>query len=87
MAQAAEKIELFDVDSDEALARKEAALAEAERIVEALLLPRLNHSTRPNFSVVSMKVLILKLYWKNYGIIMRAAGSISRAGKNGFPYA
>lgn len=37
MAQAAEKIELFDVDSDEALARKEAALAEAERIVEALL--------------------------------------------------
>jgi segregation and condensation protein B len=37
LAQAAEKIELFDVDSDEALARKEAALAEAERIVEALL--------------------------------------------------
>ena len=37
MAQAAEKIELFDVDSDEALARKEAALAEAERIIEALL--------------------------------------------------
>jgi segregation and condensation protein B len=37
LAQAAEKIELFDVDSDEDLARKEAALAEAERIVEALL--------------------------------------------------
>lgn len=35
--QAVEKIELFDVDSDEARARKEGALAEAERIVEALL--------------------------------------------------
>jgi len=40
LAQAAEKIELFDVDSDEALARKEAALAEAERIVSKRLLPR-----------------------------------------------
>ncbi len=37
MAQAAEKIELFDVNSDEELARNEAALREAERIVEALL--------------------------------------------------
>ena len=37
MAQAAEKIELFDETNDEELARKEAALREAERIVEALL--------------------------------------------------
>lgn len=37
MAQAAEKIELFDETSDEELARAEAALREAERIVEALL--------------------------------------------------
>ena len=37
MAQPAQTIELFDVDSDEELARSEAALCEAERIVEALL--------------------------------------------------
>ncbi|WP_330084629.1 SMC-Scp complex subunit ScpB [Methylocystis iwaonis] len=37
MAQPAEKIELFDVNSDEALARHEVALREAERIVEAML--------------------------------------------------
>ena len=37
LAQAAEKIELFDGESDEALARNEAAVAEASRIVEALL--------------------------------------------------
>ncbi len=37
MAQPAEKIELFDVTSDEELARHEAALHEAERIVEAML--------------------------------------------------
>lgn len=37
MAQAAEKIELFDETSDEELARAEAALREAERVVEALL--------------------------------------------------
>lgn len=37
MAQPAEKIELFDVNSDEELARYEAALHEAERIVEAML--------------------------------------------------
>ncbi len=37
MAQPAEKIELFDVNSDEALARNEVALREAERIVEAML--------------------------------------------------
>ena len=37
MAQPAEKIELFDVNSDEELARHEAALHEAERIVEAML--------------------------------------------------
>ena len=37
MGQPAEKIELFDADSDEALARREARLHEAERIVEALL--------------------------------------------------
>ncbi len=37
MAQAAEKIELFDEDSDEALARQTATLREAVRIAEALL--------------------------------------------------
>ncbi len=37
MAQPAGKIELFDVNSDEELARHEAALCEAERIVEAML--------------------------------------------------
>ena len=37
LAQPAEKIELFDGESDEALARNEAAVAEASRIVEALL--------------------------------------------------
>ncbi|MDP3068115.1 MAG: SMC-Scp complex subunit ScpB [Methylocystis sp.] len=37
MAQAAEKIELFDVNSDDELARHEARLREAERIIEALL--------------------------------------------------
>jgi segregation and condensation protein B len=37
LAQPAEKIELFDVNSDEALARNEVALREAERIVEAML--------------------------------------------------
>lgn len=37
MAQPAEKIELFDVNSDEELARHEARLREAERVVEALL--------------------------------------------------
>lgn len=37
MAQTAEKIELFDVNSDEELARSEALLREAERIVEAML--------------------------------------------------
>lgn len=37
MAQPAEKIELFDITSDEALARNEVALREAERIVEAML--------------------------------------------------
>jgi len=37
LAQPAEKIELFDVNSDEELARQEAALREAERIVEAML--------------------------------------------------
>jgi len=37
VAQAAEKIELFDVNSDEELARQEARLREAERIIEALL--------------------------------------------------
>jgi segregation and condensation protein B len=37
VAQAAEKIELFDVNSDEELARHEARLREAERIIEALL--------------------------------------------------
>jgi len=37
LAQAAEKIELFDEDSDEALARQAAALREAARIAEALL--------------------------------------------------
>jgi len=35
--QAAEKIELFDVNSDEELARHETRLREAERIIEALL--------------------------------------------------
>jgi len=37
LAQAAEKVELFDVNSDEELARNEVALREAERIVEAML--------------------------------------------------
>jgi len=37
VAQAAEKIELFDVNSDDELARHEARLREAERIIEALL--------------------------------------------------
>lgn len=37
MAQAAERIELFDVNSDEELARNEAKMREAERIVEAML--------------------------------------------------
>jgi segregation and condensation protein B len=37
LAQPAEKIELFDVNSDEALARNEVALREAERVVEAML--------------------------------------------------
>ena len=37
MAQPAEKIELFDVNNDEELARLNAALCEAERIVEAML--------------------------------------------------
>ncbi len=37
MAQPAEKVELFDVNSDEALARNEVALREAERVVEAML--------------------------------------------------
>lgn len=37
MAQPVEKVELFDVNSDEALARNEVALREAERIVEAML--------------------------------------------------
>ncbi|PPD44168.1 MAG: SMC-Scp complex subunit ScpB [Methylocystis sp.] len=37
MAQPAEKVELFDVNSDEELARNEVALREAERIVEAML--------------------------------------------------
>lgn len=37
MAQPAEKIELFDVNNDEELARRNAALCEAERIVEAML--------------------------------------------------
>jgi segregation and condensation protein B len=37
LAQAAEHIELFDADSDESLARAQAALCEAERIAEALL--------------------------------------------------
>lgn len=37
MGQPAEKIELFDADSDDALALREARLREAERIVEALL--------------------------------------------------
>jgi segregation and condensation protein B len=37
LAQPAEKIELFDINSDESLARNEVALREAERIVEAML--------------------------------------------------
>ena len=37
MAQPAEKVELFDVDCDEEMARAELALREAERIVEAML--------------------------------------------------
>ncbi len=37
MAQPAEKVELFDVNSDESLARNEVALREAERVVEAML--------------------------------------------------
>ncbi len=37
MAQAAEKVELFDVNSDSELARNEVALREAERVVEAML--------------------------------------------------
>jgi segregation and condensation protein B len=37
LAQPAEKVELFDVNSDEELARTEVALREAERIVEAML--------------------------------------------------
>jgi segregation and condensation protein B len=37
LAQPLEKVELFDVNSDEALARHEVALREAERIVEAML--------------------------------------------------
>jgi segregation and condensation protein B len=37
LAQPAEKVELFDVNSDEALARNEVALREAERVVEAMI--------------------------------------------------
>jgi len=37
LAQAVEKVELFDVNSDEELARNEVALREAERVVEAML--------------------------------------------------
>jgi segregation and condensation protein B len=37
LAQPAEKVELFDINSDEALARNEVALREAERVVEAML--------------------------------------------------
>jgi segregation and condensation protein B len=37
LAQAAEKVELFDVNSDSELARNEVALREAERVVEAML--------------------------------------------------
>lgn len=37
MAQPAEKVELFDINSDAALARSEVALREAERILEAML--------------------------------------------------
>jgi segregation and condensation protein B len=37
LAQPAEKVELFDVNSDDEMARVEVALREAERIVEAML--------------------------------------------------
>ncbi|WP_442754030.1 SMC-Scp complex subunit ScpB [Methylocystis sp. JAN1] len=85
MAQPAEKIELFDVNSDEALARNEVALREAERIVEAMLfaspepLDETEMARRVSDEVELPQVLErLKAHYANRGV------NLTRVGKKWF---
>ncbi len=81
MAQPAEKIELFDVNSDEALARNEVALREAERIVEAMLfasaepLDETEMARRVSDEVELSQVLErLKNHYANRGVNLTRVG-------------
>ncbi len=85
MAQPAEKMELFDVNSDETLARNEVALREAERIVEAMLfaaaepLDESEMSRRLDEGVVLEQVLErLRAHYAGRGV------NLSRVGKKWF---
>jgi len=81
LAQPAEKIELFDVNSDEALARNEVALREAERIVEAMLfasaepLDETEMARRVSDEVELSQVLErLKNHYANRGVNLTRVG-------------
>jgi segregation and condensation protein B len=85
LAQPAEKMELFDVNSDETLARNEVALREAERIVEAMLfaaaepLDESEMSRRLDEGVVLEQVLErLRAHYAGRGV------NLSRVGKKWF---
>lgn len=81
MAQAAEKVELFDVNSDEELARNEVALREAERIVEAMLfasaepLDETEMARRVDDAVALGQVLErLRAHYANRGVNLTRVG-------------
>jgi segregation and condensation protein B len=85
LAQPAEKMELFDVNSDETLARNEVALREAERIVEAMLfaaaepLDESEMSRRLDEGVALEQVLErLRAHYAGRGV------NLSRVGKKWF---
>jgi segregation and condensation protein B len=82
LAQAAEKIELFDVNSDETLARNEVALREAERVVEAMLfasvgpLDETEIARRVSDAVELSQVLErLKAHYANRGVNLTRIGA------------
>jgi segregation and condensation protein B len=82
LAQPAEKVELFDVNSDETLARNEVALREAERIVEAMLfaaaepLDESEMSRRRDEGVVLEQVLErLRAHYAGRGVNLSSVGN------------
>ena len=85
MAQAAEKIELFDVNSDDELARHEAGCAKRSASSRRCSSPAPNRSTKPKWRAVSKRASNSSASLSGCAPIIRVAASISPASaRSGF---